>query len=127
MVKLVDVARACGLSVSQTSRALNGRQDVSEETKRRVSQTAAAMGYVKNLTAQTLSAKTPMQLAVVVTGVSEQTENSSFFFGIMQGVNSFANQNGYETVVYTVSYTHLDLYKRQIIYWVLVFFKYPFK
>ena len=54
MVKLVDVARACGLSVSQTSRALNGRQDVSEETKRRVSQTAAAMGYVKNLTAQTL-------------------------------------------------------------------------
>ena len=100
MVKLVDVARACGLSVSQTSRALNGRQDVSEETKRRVSQTAAAMGYVKNLTAQTLSAKTPMQLAVVVTGVSEQTENSSFFFGIMQGVNSFANQNGYETVVY---------------------------
>ena len=58
------------------------------------------MGYVKNLTAQTLSAKTPMQLAVVVTGVSEQTENSSFFFGIMQGVNSFANQNGYETVVY---------------------------
>ena len=49
MVKLVDVARACGLSVSQTSRALNGRQDVSEETKRRVSQTAAAMGYVKNL------------------------------------------------------------------------------
>lgn len=96
----MDVARACGLSVSQTSRALNGRQDVSEETKRRVSQTAAAMGYVKNLTAQTLSAKTPMQLAVVVTGVSEQTENSSFFFGIMQGVNSFANQNGYETVVY---------------------------
>ena len=87
----MDVARACGLSVSQTSRALNGRQDVSEETKRRVSQTAAAMGYVKNLTAQTLSAKTPMQLAVVVTGVSEQTENSSFFFGIMQGVNSFAN------------------------------------
>lgn len=39
MVKLVDVAKACGLSVSQTSRALNGRQDVSEETKRRVSQT----------------------------------------------------------------------------------------
>ena len=37
MVKLVDVAKACGLSVSQTSRALNGRQDVSEETKRRVS------------------------------------------------------------------------------------------
>lgn len=33
--------------MSQTSRALNGRQDVSEETKRRVSQTAAAMGYVK--------------------------------------------------------------------------------
>lgn len=100
MVKLVDVAKACGLSVSQTSRALNGRPDVSDETKRRVSQTAAAMGYVKNLTAQTLSAKKPAQLAVVVTGVNEQTENSSFFFGIMQGVNSFANQNGYDTVVY---------------------------
>ena len=66
----MDVARACGLSVSQTSRALNGRQDVSEETKRRVSQTAAAMGYVKKLTAQALSAKTPMQLAVGVTGGS---------------------------------------------------------
>ena len=68
MVNLVDVATACGLSVSQTSRALNGRQDVSEETKRRVSQTAAAMGYVKNLTAQTLSAKKSMKLAVVVSG-----------------------------------------------------------
>lgn len=100
MVKLVDVANACGLSVSQTSRALNGKPDVSEETKRLVSQTAAAMGYVKNLTAQNLSAKKATQLAVVLTGVSEQTENSAFFFGIVQGVNSFANQNGYETVIY---------------------------
>lgn len=100
MVKLVDVANACGLSVSQTSRALNGKPDVSEETKRLVNQTAAAMGYVKNLTAQSLSAKKLTQLAVVVTGVSEQTENSAFLFGIMQGVNSFASQNGYETVIY---------------------------
>ena len=102
MVRLREVADACGVSVTQASRALAGHADVSAATRARVEQAAARMGYVKNLAAHALSAKSSSQLAVVVPGLGAADENASFLLGVMQGVNAFAAQNGYETVVHLV-------------------------
>ncbi len=51
---LREVAKATGLSVTQTSRALNGRNDVSASTRARVTEAAAKIGYAPNLEARRL-------------------------------------------------------------------------
>lgn len=102
MVGLKEVALACGLSVTQVSRALNGRSDVSSATKARVEKVAAEIGYVKNLTAQSLSSKQSNQLAVIIRGLDGKRESTSFVIDAIRGVNAFARQNHYETVVHFI-------------------------
>lgn len=51
---LRDVARETGLSVTQTSRALNGHADVSDRTRARVTEVATRIGYTPNLEARRL-------------------------------------------------------------------------
>lgn len=102
MVTLKDVARECGMSVTQVSRALNDYDDVSLKTREMVKKTAREMGYVKNLTAKSLSAKQQRQIAVLVIGLGYIDEYSPFVIDTIMGVNRFASENGYEMVVHFI-------------------------
>ncbi len=51
---LRDVAELAGLSVTQTSRALNGHSDVANDSRLRAEQAAQELGYVPNLAARRL-------------------------------------------------------------------------
>jgi LacI family transcriptional regulator len=51
-----EIARLAGVSLGTVDRALHGRREVSEETRRRVLAVAAELGYQPNLTARALSA-----------------------------------------------------------------------
>jgi LacI family transcriptional regulator len=53
-VRLRDVARLAGVSVSTASKALSGRADVRPETRRRVQETAQRLAFQPNSTAQAL-------------------------------------------------------------------------
>jgi len=55
-VTLSEVARLTGVSVSTASKAINGRGDVSEETRRRVLETADRIGFTPNQLARSLLA-----------------------------------------------------------------------
>lgn len=104
MVRLKDVAAACGLSVTQVSRALNGKSDVNPDTRDMVVQKAAEIGYVKNLNAQSLSAKQSSQIAVIVRGLSQNGKDTTFIIDTIRGINKFASQNDFETVVHFVEH-----------------------
>jgi LacI family transcriptional regulator len=54
MTTLKDISRSLGLSVTQVSRALNGHDDVNEETRTRVAAAARAMNYHPNISARKL-------------------------------------------------------------------------
>ena len=45
MASLKDIAQACGVSVSTVSRALNDSPEIGDDTKQRIRNAAAAMGY----------------------------------------------------------------------------------
>ena len=51
---LKDVAMATGLTVNSVSRALHNKSDISELTKKRVTETAKRLGYVPNFAASSL-------------------------------------------------------------------------
>src|SRR5258708_5304292 len=50
-----DIAKRASLSKASVSRALNGKQDVDPETRKRVLKLAAQMGYVPSASARALS------------------------------------------------------------------------
>jgi len=63
-----DVARKAGVAVSTVSRVLNGRPDVSEETRRRVMEVVAECGYVQNGNARFLKHTRTDFAAIIVRG-----------------------------------------------------------
>jgi LacI family transcriptional regulator len=56
-VTIRDIAKKLGLSIGAVSRALDGYPDISEETRQKVIQTAAEIGYAPNQAARQLRRK----------------------------------------------------------------------
>ena len=56
-ITIYDIAQELGISIATVSRALNGKSDISEETKKAVLETAGRIGYRASRTAASLSRK----------------------------------------------------------------------
>jgi len=63
-----DVARKAGVAVSTVSRVLNGRPDVSEETRKKVMDVVEAYGFVQNRNARNLKNTKSVFAAIIVRG-----------------------------------------------------------
>ncbi len=63
-----DVAREAGVAVSTVSRVLNGRPDVSEETRKKVMDVVEAFGFVQNRNARNLKSTKTVFGAIIVRG-----------------------------------------------------------
>ncbi len=73
-MKLKELADQLGLSQTTVSRALNGYPEVSEETRTRVADTAARLGYRANASARRLATGRVGAIGIVLPG-----ENSQLF------------------------------------------------
>jgi len=54
---IVDIARAAGVSIKTVSRVINQEEGVGAETRARVLEIVAAMGYRPNVSARSLSSR----------------------------------------------------------------------
>ena len=104
-VKLKDISKALGLSVSTISRALRDSYEISEETKKIVREYAEKINYHPNPVAVSLREKRSRSIGVVIAEVA-----NSFFSQIINGVESVAYNNGYNVII-TQS---LESYEREI-------------
>lgn len=94
---LRDVARETGLSVTQTSRALNGRYDVSARTRARVTEAAARIGYTPNLEARRLKMPDTRANSIGLVLATESQRFSDPFFGeLLTALVDEAARNGCE-------------------------------
>ena len=80
-----DVARKAGVAVSTVSRVLNGRPDVSEETRRRVLEIVEECGFVQNGNARLLKRAKTQFAAIIVRG-----RTSTFLTNVAEQMLSFA-------------------------------------
>ena len=85
-----DVARLADVSVASVSRALNGLDNVSEDTRARVFAAVADLGYVPHAGARSLSLARTNAIGVVLPDV-----HGEFFSEIVRGMESAARDKGY--------------------------------
>ena len=89
-----DVAALAGVSPATVSRALDDRPEISAETKERVRDACARLGYVPNAAAKGLTGQATHTLGLVVPDVS-----NPYFTGIATAIEETAAANGYRVLL----------------------------
>jgi DNA-binding LacI/PurR family transcriptional regulator len=95
MTGIADVARLAGVSKSTASRALTGAGYVSDDTRRRVSEAAASLGYVPSTSAVSLATGRLQTIGVLVPALTPW-----FYAEVVQGINAAALECGFDLTLY---------------------------
>jgi len=93
-VTIKDIAKSLGLSTSTVSRALRDSYEISPETKKKVLEYAEKINYQPNPIALSLKQRRSFSIGVVVCEIA-----NSFFSQIINGIESIANQHGYNVII----------------------------
>ncbi len=97
---LEDIARISGFSRSTISRVINGDPDVSEDTRRLITEVISEHNYQPNMAARALAAgRTSVIGLVIPTGVS-QLFTDPYFPMLIQGVSSGCNAKDYSVMLW---------------------------
>ena len=92
MVRLKDIAEACGVSVATVSRALNGLTNENKERTAFICQTAREMGYYPNAAARTLKTSRSSNIGILY----ENRMNHEYFSSLLDELRSAADERGYD-------------------------------
>ena len=95
MSGIADVARVAGVSKSTVSRALSGSGYVSEETRARVVEAAAELGFVASSNAASLVTGRTKNVGLVIPFV-----NRWYFGEVLEGIEGALMDAGYDLALY---------------------------
>src|SRR5512138_916735 len=95
-VKIQDVAKAAGVSVSTVSRVLNGKVDVAQETQERIEQVIQQLGYTSSLAARSMRGQKTNLIGLIMPDIAYP-----YAIEIMKGVNRAIAESEYDLLVYT--------------------------
>lgn len=89
-----DVSQATGFSMFTVSKALNGGEGVSEESRERILKTARELGYVPNRAAQELRRSSRDSVAVITAHAS-----NSYYLNLMSGIQHILEPSRWTVVL----------------------------
>lgn len=98
-VTIKDVAKKLGISYSSVSRAINGKEGVSEETKKLIIETADQMGYKPNELARGLVNRVSNTVGVIIPDI-----NNPYYGEIVFGITEAAREQGYNVFLCVSDY-----------------------
>jgi len=93
-ITLKMVAESAGVSVNTASRAINNKQDINLETKKRVLKIAQDLGYVRNDTAVALRTKKTGTIGVVIAD-----NRNPFYAEVLNGMEVAARKKNYHIIL----------------------------
>lgn len=96
MVSIKDVAKRANVSVSTVSNALNGKANVSDETRKRIMEIISEMNYYPNSMARNLKVKKTNTIAFCFSEFDR-----SFYLKIVRGINDCLVNYGYDLIICT--------------------------
>jgi len=116
---IYDVARVAGVSIASVSRVLNGRRNPRAETRERVLQAVAELGFVPDGAARALSGSLKEVVGVVIRrvrwvptsegGFAEEDESLIFTDVINRGIEFAAQRQGFNLLVASVDVDDHDV------------------
>ena len=95
MVRLKDIANACGVSTATVSRALNGVSCISKEQAKLICRTAKEMGYYPNAAARTLKTNHSNNIGILY----EDQLDHEYFSTLLNALRREAEKHGYDLTV----------------------------
>ncbi|WP_274426458.1 LacI family DNA-binding transcriptional regulator [Chelativorans sp. YIM 93263] len=100
MVGIRRLAQHLDISIGTVSRALNGRPDVNAETRQRVLEAAAELGYAPNQAGRSLRKGATGVIGFMMQTGSEITgEGDTFFMSVFDGIQAVFSRHGLDLVV----------------------------
>lgn len=93
-VSIKDIAKEAGVSHTTVSRALRGSSLISDETTKRIQETALALGYLPSAAAQSLKTNRSQALGIIVSSIDDP-----YFSEILQGIEEIAQGNHYSLFI----------------------------
>lgn len=91
-----DISIACGVSVATVSKALNGHNDIGEETKKLIRRTAKEMGYVPNSASKALKTHRTYNIGVLFMDESQSGLKHDYFSYVLDSFKRTIEQHGYD-------------------------------
>lgn len=96
MVSMKDISLQCDVSIATVSKALNGREDISEETRERICRVAKEMGYLPNSSARALKTNRTYNLGVLFADEANSGLTHSYFSPVLDSFRRGAEDGGYD-------------------------------
>ncbi len=111
---IIDIARAVGVSKAAVSYALNGRGGVSQETRDRILDVAADMGWRASSAARALSSDRAATVGVVLARSPEVLRTEPFFMQVVAGLEQTLSAHGFSLQLALASDpgTELETYRQ---------------
>lgn len=97
MITLKELAAKCGVSIATVSNILNGKSNVSDETKKRVLEIVEKTGYKPNYMARTLRARKTNTVGLIIDDISAFSSPN-----LIEGVLDCLENQGYKTIIETL-------------------------
>jgi len=94
-VTISDIAKELSITPATVSRALSNHPGISAKTKEAVQNTASRLNYKKNSLASSLKSGKTNVIGVIIPRVE-----INFFGSVFHGIESVANLNGYNVLIY---------------------------
>jgi LacI family transcriptional regulator len=95
-IRIQDVAKAAGVSVSTVSRVLNGKVDVAQDTQDRIEAVIEQLGYTSSLAARSMRGQKTNLVGLIMPDIA-----FPYAIEVMKGVNRAIAESEYDLLVYT--------------------------
>ena len=106
-VRLLDLSRELGVSLTTISRALRGKQGMSEETRERIKEAAARHGYMPNQAGASLSTGKVFTVGYIIPK-SERGPFGQLQSDVMRGMIQELAKHSYSLTVFSEDYFTAD-------------------
>ncbi|REE93139.1 LacI family transcriptional regulator [Paenibacillus taihuensis] len=103
MATIKDIAKIAGVSTTTVSRALNGYDDVSKETKEKIKTIADELDYWPNAVARSLVSSKTNTIGVIFSELKYTGGKDTLAFDILIGINERANEMNYDILLFSTS------------------------
>ena len=103
MIGIRDLARHLDISIGTVSRALNGKADVNPETRRRVVEAAAKLGYSPNQSGRSLRKGSTGLIGVLIPSDPQQTLIDMVFVAVLDGLRRYLSDHDLDLAIFLYS------------------------